>query len=506
MASIGAPPEPASVESGGAAPKPSIVRHYLHYSTANVLTIVASFVSFPVLTRLLDNTQYGILGYYDTLVAIAVAVAKLGSQHAVLRFYPSTGDARDREHFATNLLAIPFLLSLALWLALSLASWLGGWFSGNGLSLVFWVTVALVPFSMFGKIADIVLMASERSGLLMMTRVAGRWMEVALVLSAVILLQHSALAVFGGKLVATILLAMFYLHWMTRHLRISRSAVDLSTTRIGLFYGVPLMGNELASLALGAIDRIMLKELTGDFAAVGIYTIGYALAMQISVFMSATLSDAFVPVANRVHGGEGDEAVRALKRRLLLPMTYASVGIAAMVLGVGQEALVALSGPTKAASGIVFVIIGMTMALFPLIDISSYGLLLHKRSMMVFSITLVGAATNIGLNFLLIPRMGLMGAVWTTVISFSVLGVLRAATCPRGLLCFPQWRPLLTATSSAVLLVSVIKSSDLLGVEHVWLRLFVAGVMFLLLYALPVWLLDSSFRAAVQSWRKGAGT
>ena len=98
-----------------------------------------------------------------------------------------------------------------------------------------------------------------------------------------------------------------------------------------------------------------------------------------------------------------------------------------------------------------------------------------------------------------------MGAVWTTVISFSVLGVLRAATCPRGLLCFPQWRPLLTATSSAVLLVSVIKSSDLLGVEHVWMRLFVAGVMFLLLYALPVWLLDSSFRAAVQSWRKDAG-
>jgi O-antigen/teichoic acid export membrane protein len=123
--------------------------------------------------------------------------------------------------------------------------------------------------------------------------------------------------------------------------------------------------------------------------------------------------------------------------------------------------------------------------------------------MMVFSITLVAAATNISLNFVLIPRMGLMGAVWTTVISFTVLGALRAATCPRGLLCFPQWRPLLVASGCAVLLVSVIKWSNLLGVEHVWLRLFVAGVMFLLLYALPVWLLDPSFRAAVQAWRRG---
>jgi O-antigen/teichoic acid export membrane protein len=32
-----------------------------------VLVLIAGFVSFPVLTRLLDNHQYGILGYYDTL-------------------------------------------------------------------------------------------------------------------------------------------------------------------------------------------------------------------------------------------------------------------------------------------------------------------------------------------------------------------------------------------------------------------------------------------------------
>ena len=46
---------------------------------------------------------------------------------------------------------------------------------------------------------------------------------------------------------------------------------------------------------LVAIDRVLLKHMTGDFAAVGIYTIGYSLAMQINVFMNATLSEAFVP-------------------------------------------------------------------------------------------------------------------------------------------------------------------------------------------------------------------
>jgi O-antigen/teichoic acid export membrane protein len=66
--------------------------HYLRYSTANILVMAAGLISFPVLTRLLDNTQYGILGYYETWVMMAVAVAKLGAQHAILRFYPFDGD------------------------------------------------------------------------------------------------------------------------------------------------------------------------------------------------------------------------------------------------------------------------------------------------------------------------------------------------------------------------------------------------------------------------------
>ena len=66
--------------------------HYLRYSTANALVLLAGLISFPALTRLLDNTQYGILGYYETWVMMAVAFAKLGAQHAIIRFYPHDGD------------------------------------------------------------------------------------------------------------------------------------------------------------------------------------------------------------------------------------------------------------------------------------------------------------------------------------------------------------------------------------------------------------------------------
>ena len=49
------------------AKKPGFATHYLRYSTGNLLVIVAGLVSFPILTRLLDNKQYGILNYYCLL-------------------------------------------------------------------------------------------------------------------------------------------------------------------------------------------------------------------------------------------------------------------------------------------------------------------------------------------------------------------------------------------------------------------------------------------------------
>src|SRR5690606_41203737 len=121
--------------------KAGVGLHYLRYSTASVLVMAAGLISFPVLTRLLDNTQYGILGYYETWVMMAVAVAKLGAQHAIIRFYPHGGDLARLEKFSTNLLLLPMLASLLLWLVAVAVLGSIAWFGGVAFSPVMWCAV-----------------------------------------------------------------------------------------------------------------------------------------------------------------------------------------------------------------------------------------------------------------------------------------------------------------------------------------------------------------------------
>lgn len=479
----------------------SIGTHYLRYSTTNVLMMLAAFISFPLLTRLLDQTQFGILKYYDSWLMIGIALFKLGAQHAIVRFYPYDGDPQRMRSFGTNLVFVPMAVSTLLWafVASSLAVW--QWWRGADFPLVFWCMVLIAPVFAVSSLVQMVVRASERSDIVMATRVTGRWLELVLVIGFVVLLQRSALAVYGGKVIAGLVLLAWLLHWLRRNVRFARNAVDFGAFRTGLRYGLPMMANEMAAVVLVVVDRVMLKELTGDFAIVGIYAIGYALATQLNVFMGATVSEAFIPVVNRTYEAGGNSEVRALKARVLLPMTYVVVAIVAMVFISGQDLLVALSGRDKAASGEVFVVVGITLAVFALFDIVNYGLLLKNRPMTLFLITLAAALLNIALNFMLIPRMGYMGAAWATAISYAILSAARFVTCPKGLAGFPDARTVILSLACAVLLVAVAQGSGLFGVQGAWLRLLVAGGLFGLLYALPVLVLDSRVRHMVMALR-----
>jgi len=478
-----------------AAPRrPGIATHYLRYSISNGLILLAGFISFPILTRLLDNTQFGLLRYYETAMLLGVATAKLGVPHAIVRFYPYAGGAAEFRAFGTNLVLLPLLLSLGLWATgmAGVVTWL--WASGGQLPLLGWCALAMVPMLSTISIAQMVVRAGERSDIVMALKVSGRLLELGLVLGAVVLVQASALAVYGAKVLATVALLAWMLHWMRRNVRVAREAVDWRMVGAGLAFGLPLMAHEFAFSMLANLDRVLLKQLTGDFAAVGIYAIGHSLAMHLNVFIDATLYEAFTPVVTRTYEAGGNEAVRELKRRVLLPMTYAVVGIIAMLLVSGHDLLVALSGPGKAASGEVFVVVGITISTYALFSIANYGLQLEHRTMRVLVITLGAALLNVAANFILIPRMGYMGAAWSCAISYGALCIAQFVSCPKGLGQFPAVRATGVALACAVLLLAVALGSNLFGLQSAWLRLGVAALLFALLYAAPALALDPGLR------------
>lgn len=487
-----------------AAARPGIATHFLRYSLGSVLVMLGGFVSFPVMARLLDYEQYGLLGIFDSALLLSAAVFKLGGQHAVLRFYPHRGGPGAMARYGANQLLIPFLGSCVLWVVAMLVFGLVPGLARYAHDATGWVALASLLPTIWISMVTAVMMAQERSELNVLATVSSRWLNVAAVLGIIYFVSRTALGVYTGRLIVEVLVAVALAVWLLRQDVPTRwRDRDWPHVWEGMRYGVPLMATEIAAILLVSIDRLMLEALTGSTAAVGVYNVGASLAVQVSAMLHAALTLSYTQVSIRQFETEGVAAVLRTKRRILHVLVYVVVAAMVGLLVVGRDGFLLLSGPTKAASVPIFAVLCLAFLASGIIDLCTSGLQLYKRSMTVFGLMLAAAVTNGLLNFALIPRFGAMGAVYATLGSSLALGIGRWIACPRDLLAFPAGGAALRALALGGLVLLVAWPTHLFGLTSHLARLAVMGALVAALFVGPALALDRALRAAVaEQWQR----
>jgi O-antigen/teichoic acid export membrane protein len=128
------------------------------------------------------------------------------------------------------------------------------------------------------------------------------------------------------------------------------------------------------------------------------------------------------------------------------------------------------------------------------------GLLIHKRTTQMSGMLVIAAAFNIGLNCLLLPRMGLMGGALATLLSYLVCIAMLATASNRvlplhiGLLSCGKY---LFSGVLAWLAGSQIALPTPLG------DLLARSAIVFVIYLSSLYLLDERTRSAVQSILRG---
>jgi O-antigen/teichoic acid export membrane protein len=480
-----------------------VATHYVRYAIGNVLIMVAGFVSFPVMTRLLDIGQYGIFGYYDAWLLILAGLLKLGAQHTILRFYPHTGGPAALAEFGANQILLPFLASTALWLfAVAIYAVVvrvvhpEAWEIG-------WIMLLLLLPTIWISFASAFAYAEEQSVVSVRIVVGQRWAEMLCILLIVYFIERSTLGAYAARLLVAVAFAAGLTVWLRARVPMHLRDVDRATWLAGLGYGLPLVANEIATNLLSFADRLMLRQMLGNFSDVGVYAIGYGLAMNINNLFNFALYNAYTQVSIREFETRGPAAVLATKRAVLHPLVYVAAAMIVGLICAGPDALLLMAGSDKVSSVPVFVLIGIIYTLDGLFGLCSAGLLLHKRTRTVLMLTLGSALLNVLLNLVWIPRFGVMGAVYATAAAFIALNVARWVTCPPDLRSLPDSRATVTAACLGGLCILVAQWSRLGGLESHVGRLAVMVVIMLVFFVLPAFVIDRELRAAAQRYWVG---
>ncbi len=480
--------------------------HFSRYAGSSLLLTIAGLISFPVLTRVFTVDQYGLLAYVGLILTLLVGLAKLGMQHAAVRFRSDMEQEQEASpdrldaYVATVIIgmAVSGILVALLWAVASQwvpdAVWNHPW-----MKPLLLLTCPLVALRAIESAYVNLLKADEQSGTLAVFTVTRRYVELAAILFTLFFVSRSLWGFFGATILVEVGGLVVLAVWYARRQRVLPSAFSVSLWRAMLVYSVPMIGFELASVVLSLGDRYVIQAYRGA-ADLGIYSAAYNLSDYIKIVMITSVASAVMPVYLRVNAQQGMAATREFLTRVL--HFYLMVA-AALVFGLAVvgESIVALVASAKYQDGAViipWVVAGMALeGLMPVIGASLY---IRKQSRVILLVVLIAAVVNILANLWLVPRFGIEGAAWSTTFSYGLMLLLAAFAARDQIRLVLPWFALLRFVLAAAAMAWVIAQVQL---ESVALELLLRVLLGMALYALAMLVLDAPTRAMLPGlWRR----
>jgi O-antigen/teichoic acid export membrane protein len=220
-------------------------------------------------------------------------------------------------------------------------------------------------------------------------------------------------------------------------------------------FGLPLVPSGLAIWAIDFADRFFLLKLK-NAAEVGLYSVGVRISTAILLLLIA-LRTAWPAFAYSIK--EDDEAKRTYAFVLTYVLFVSSwVALTLSLLAPWLVRLLTTPAFYGGARVVPLLVFGATA--FIGFNVMSIGIGRAKATQFNWVVTGAAAVIAVGLNLILIPPYGMMGAAASTLVAYTVMFL---GMTVRAQQVFPvpyQWRRLATVVGAAVALTVVGKWLD----------------------------------------------
>lgn len=394
-----------------------LAKHSIIYSISNVAVKASGVILLPLYSKYFNVSEFGILGILEATLLIAVEFLNLGLGQSLVMM--SSSDEFKKERNSVFFSIFTFLLLICIvFLALGkiLLPHISQIFQQPGqfywfMELCLYIIVLRVLNSLFlNKIR-----ADEKSGLYTVINLIKLAISLGFTIYFIAFQKRGIDGVLISYIIAEGLNFLILLPAMIKAmaLKLNRKSISIS-----IKFGVPLIFGSLAMMLLNVSDRYIIKLLR-DYSSVGLYDLGYRVAGILNMFFIMPFGLALMPAAYKMYNQPGD------KRYYSKMMTYLTYFLVWLGLGLSLFSKEVISTFTLNSSYLpaykVIPIVVFSYVFFGMRYFSSLGLYLTKNTRYVAITTIFASLLNIGLNFLFIPKYGMIAAAWNTLISFIVL-------------------------------------------------------------------------------------
>lgn len=427
-------PELDASGDGGRAETASHLRGSSLLLLGRVLSMVANVAIQVLIVRHLSKTDYGLFAYALQIAVTVATLITLGLDRGLSRFvaiYEERGLLNKMWGvIAMQVISIVGLGVAAIGLVVGLRGWVAGTLLGKpSVSTALAVIILLAPvqalddmtaalFAVFGRSKTIFVrryLLAPGLKLAVVLLLVGMGGGIVFLAAGYVLAGLLGLAVYGRMLSRVI---------RERHLLAGGAARNPSfPIREVLTFTLPLVATDIMFVLLNTSDVVILSH-TASADVIGSYRAVLPVARTNTLVMNS-FALLFAPLMARLWARGDRDATRRLYWGTAAWVAVLSFPGFALSFGLARPATLLLFGDRYAGSASYLQILALAFFFNASLGFNGVTLKMLGHVKYVASIAVTAAVVNIGINLVLIPRYGAMGAAVGTAISIFVYNLLK---------------------------------------------------------------------------------
>ena len=382
------------------------------YALGNISSKIVGFILLPFYVDKLTTAEYGMLGTLEVTFQLIVALAGLNLYVAFTRWYSDKElQGRQQSAFFTLFTVITFIavfLNIGCYpLAPDISQLL---FDSGNFSHLVRLMLCSAGLELIGTIPATLCRVNANSVQYTWNVILRLAVVLALTILFIVVLDRKLEGIYEAQIIGGLFYIVLFIPYIIRN-----SIIKFEKRILGKMfrYSLPLILSSSFGVLLSVADRFSLNFISG-LVSVGVYSLGFKLANALKMLIVQPVSLALPPVIFQMVDQPN------AKRFYSKIMTYFTFGLMFCVIGVslfGQEAVKLLTAKEpaywEAYRVIPFIAFGIVFGMMK--DQAIYSLQIVKRTGVIASVIAFVSVLNVGLNILLIPYMGAVGAALATL-------------------------------------------------------------------------------------------
>jgi len=442
---------------------------------------IRGLILIPILTKTLGVYQYGIWAQILVTISLLTPLAMLGLSPTVVRFLAGEKEKEKIREDFLSVVAVVIFMGLLLSVILFYSSdFLASTVFGD------------INASYFIKVASLLILISALDEI--MLTYFRTFMQIKTYSGLTLLKSFGELGLivcllFSGSGLLGAIIALLIVRGVTFAIafsliisQIGFKLPNFSALKPYLRYGMPLTPNAMTLWIIHSSDRYIIGYFIGT-VAVGIYSAAYAMSNLILFFLTPIQFILF-PTISKLYEEKKTGEVRNYLRYSLKYFLIFAVPSAFGLSALARPLLRILTTSEFVSGSIVIPFVAFGIVTFGIFQIFINLIHLAKKTELNLILLGTSACSNIILNIILIPCIGILGAAIATLISYAVLALLTVFVSFKYLKFDIDWSFIVKSIVASIAMALLILKLNPIGVFQVLASIGFGAVVYFILIIL----------------------